>query len=391
MSGMADDRRARRTQVRGPARRGGGVRAQRRARRAARRSRSARAWACPAPRSATRWRRSRSWATSPIRTPAPGGSPPTSATATTWTRSRRAAASATRNGARSRATSPRRSLDLEEVLKGSVQLLSRLTQYAGLAVPPSAAEEPIVRLELIDMGPTMMILAVGQHGRVDKRVIDRPESSTLEALAEAERRVAALRGLTYTEAQARLLQLAAEEAARAPRPDARTSPRRSAGTARGGCDPRGGGWRLEPGRRGPGDAPRDPPAAVRDARARARRCSHVLQDVASVTRRARRHDRRRAPLDRRVGGLDHHRAVQGRRRDDRDDRRGGSDAHGLPVGDGVGARGRASACPSWPRSSTDSRWQRLATSTRSWASGATPRRTTSSAPTGRSPGSTTPT
>src|SRR5437867_6332178 len=33
-------------------------------------------------------------------------------------------------------------LDLEEVLKGSVQLLGRLTQYAGLAVPPSASEEP---------------------------------------------------------------------------------------------------------------------------------------------------------------------------------------------------------------------------------------------------------
>src|SRR5215208_640169 len=30
-------------------------------------------------------------------------------------------------------------LDLEEVLKGSVQLLSRLTQYAGLAVPPGAS------------------------------------------------------------------------------------------------------------------------------------------------------------------------------------------------------------------------------------------------------------
>ena len=60
-------------------------------------------------------------------------------------------------------------LDLEEVLKGSVQLLSRLTQYAGLAVPPSATEEPVMRLELIDMGPTVMILAVGQHGRVDKR------------------------------------------------------------------------------------------------------------------------------------------------------------------------------------------------------------------------------
>ena len=103
-------------------------------------------------------------------------------------------------------------LDLEEVLKGSVQLLSRLTQYAGLAVPPSVAEEPIVRLELIDMGPTMMVLAVGQHGRVDKRILDRPDTLDDQALRETERWLEALRGLTYTEAQARLLKLAAEEA-----------------------------------------------------------------------------------------------------------------------------------------------------------------------------------
>ena len=78
-------------------------------------------------------------------------------------------------------------VDLEEVLKGSVQLLSRMTQYAGLAVPPSASEEPLVRLELIDMGPTVLILAIGQHGRVDKRVIDRPEHLDAKVLADAER------------------------------------------------------------------------------------------------------------------------------------------------------------------------------------------------------------
>ncbi len=103
-------------------------------------------------------------------------------------------------------------LDLEEVLKGSVQLLSRLTQYAGLAVPPSAAEEPLVRLEIIDMGPTLMVLAVGQHGRVDKRILDRPEWLDQRALQEAELRLNALHGLTYIEAQARLLKLAAEDA-----------------------------------------------------------------------------------------------------------------------------------------------------------------------------------
>ena len=44
--------------------------------------------ACPAPRSVTRWRRSRSSVTSATRTRAPGGSPPTTGIATTWTRCR---------------------------------------------------------------------------------------------------------------------------------------------------------------------------------------------------------------------------------------------------------------------------------------------------------------
>ena len=101
-------------------------------------------------------------------------------------------------------------LDLEEVLKGSVQLLSRLTQYAGLAVPPNASDEPVVRLEVIDMGPSVMVLAVGHHGRVDKRVVDRPEAASPATFARAEARLATLRGLTYSEAQARLLQLAAD-------------------------------------------------------------------------------------------------------------------------------------------------------------------------------------
>jgi heat-inducible transcriptional repressor len=101
-------------------------------------------------------------------------------------------------------------LDLEEVLKGSVQLLSRLTQLAGLAVPPGALEEPIARLELIDMGPTVMILAVGQHGRVDKRVLDRPGGVGSAALSEAEARLQDMRGHTYGDAQARLLRMAVE-------------------------------------------------------------------------------------------------------------------------------------------------------------------------------------
>ncbi len=102
-------------------------------------------------------------------------------------------------------------LDLEEVLKGSVHLLSRLTQYAGLAVPPGPSDEHLVRLEVIDMGPTLLVLAVGQHGRVDKQIIDRPEHIDAEAISGAELRLDAVRGTTYLEAQAALLQMAAEE------------------------------------------------------------------------------------------------------------------------------------------------------------------------------------
>jgi heat-inducible transcriptional repressor len=100
-------------------------------------------------------------------------------------------------------------LDLEEVLKGSVLLLSRLTQYAGLAVPPGASEEQLVRLELIDMGPSLMVLAVGQHGRVDKQVLDRPEHWSADAFHVAERKLRSLHGHTYAAAQAKLLEQAA--------------------------------------------------------------------------------------------------------------------------------------------------------------------------------------
>ena len=183
-------------------------------------------------------------------------------------------------------------VDLEEVLKGSVQLLSRLTQYAGLAVPPSASEEPIVRLELIDMGPTVMILAVGQHGRVDKRVIDRPEAwTTQDARATPSdgcRRCAGSptwrrrRGCCSSPPRARAsehdLLLNVAETLRAAQP-------------RGSGRARRGGRRVEPGRRGAADAPRDPPPALRDARTRAGDAARAAGRELR-RRRARRHDRR---------------------------------------------------------------------------------------------------
>ena len=70
-----------------------------------------------------------------------------------------------------------------------MHLLSRLTQYAGLAVPPGPSDEHLVRLEVIDMGPTLLVLAVGQHGRVDKQIVDRPEHIDQKAVTDAERRL----------------------------------------------------------------------------------------------------------------------------------------------------------------------------------------------------------
>jgi heat-inducible transcriptional repressor len=55
-----------------------------------------------------------------------------------------------------------------------------------------------------------MTLAIGQHGRVDKRVFDRSEAFEPKTMADADRTLASVRGLTYAEAQAKLLQLAAE-------------------------------------------------------------------------------------------------------------------------------------------------------------------------------------
>ena len=72
-------------------------------------------------------------------------------------------------------------------------------------MPPGASDEQIVRVEVVDMGPTLLVLVIGQHGRVDKQIVDRPERMDAATVGDAERRLQAIRGLTYADAQARLL------------------------------------------------------------------------------------------------------------------------------------------------------------------------------------------
>jgi heat-inducible transcriptional repressor len=101
-------------------------------------------------------------------------------------------------------------LDLEEVLRGTTQLLSRVTQYAGLAVPPSGSEEVILRTELIEVGHALMLLVVGQRGRVDKTMVDRPDGMDAKALSSLERRLGdRFRGKGVAQARAEALKAAA--------------------------------------------------------------------------------------------------------------------------------------------------------------------------------------
>jgi len=93
-------------------------------------------------------------------------------------------------------------IDMEEILKGTTQLLSRLTQYAGLAVAPSATDERVLRIELIELGSALLLLVVGQHGRVDKQVVDRPEELDSRALAAIGRHLTeSFSGMTAREAR----------------------------------------------------------------------------------------------------------------------------------------------------------------------------------------------
>jgi heat-inducible transcriptional repressor len=91
-------------------------------------------------------------------------------------------------------------VDMEEVLLGATRLLSSMTQYAGLAAPRSSGEDRIARAELIELGPSLLILLVGEHGRVYKAFADRPSAATAEAAGAASSRIGSLAGLSLTEA-----------------------------------------------------------------------------------------------------------------------------------------------------------------------------------------------
>jgi heat-inducible transcriptional repressor len=75
--------------------------------------------------------------------------------------------------------------DVDEILRGTTHLLSRLTRYASLALAPSIQETVIARAELIRVGSGTLLLVVFEDGRVEKRMIELPDDATDEDVAAA--------------------------------------------------------------------------------------------------------------------------------------------------------------------------------------------------------------
>jgi heat-inducible transcriptional repressor len=91
--------------------------------------------------------------------------------------------------------------DVDEILRGTTHLLSRLTRYASLALAPSPREVPIARAELVPLGSVTLLLVVFESGRVEKRAIELPEGLGEEEAERVSRAVLeTLRGRTLHEA-----------------------------------------------------------------------------------------------------------------------------------------------------------------------------------------------
>jgi heat-inducible transcriptional repressor len=92
--------------------------------------------------------------------------------------------------------------DVDEILRGTTILLSRLTRYASLALAPSPRESTIARAELVGLGATTMLLVVFDTGRVDKRLVELGTDATDEDFERVSQTLAeTVRGSTVADAR----------------------------------------------------------------------------------------------------------------------------------------------------------------------------------------------
>jgi heat-inducible transcriptional repressor len=106
--------------------------------------------------------------------------------------------------------------DVDEILRGTTHLLSRLTRYASLALAPSQRESAIARAELVQLGTATLLLGVFDTGQVDKRLVELPAEATDDEVSGLSRVMTdAFRGKTVSAAR----ELAAERGRRAEDPE----------------------------------------------------------------------------------------------------------------------------------------------------------------------------
>jgi heat-inducible transcriptional repressor len=103
--------------------------------------------------------------------------------------------------------------DVEEILRRTSQLLSRMTRYAAVALTPVLEQSLVVRTELVPLGSAALLLVVYQTGGVDKRSLDLPAASDDEAVRRvSDALVREVRDLSLDEAGHRVDGLAAKAA-----------------------------------------------------------------------------------------------------------------------------------------------------------------------------------
>jgi heat-inducible transcriptional repressor len=84
--------------------------------------------------------------------------------------------------------------DVDEILRGTTQLLSRLTRHASIALTRNPADGGVARVEVVGLGTGALLLVVFDTGQVEKRLLELPEEIGVE---EAERISASLRDAVH--------------------------------------------------------------------------------------------------------------------------------------------------------------------------------------------------
>jgi heat-inducible transcriptional repressor len=93
--------------------------------------------------------------------------------------------------------------DVDEILRGTTQLLSRLTHHASVALARNAREGSVVRLEVVNLNSGALLLIVFDSGQVERRFLELPEGvGTEEAERVASRLGEAVRGSSLSDVRA---------------------------------------------------------------------------------------------------------------------------------------------------------------------------------------------